>query len=213
MIRLSAGSPQRVLAIGAHSDDIEIGCGGTLLALAAQHPDLQFVWVVLTGDADRQAEAETSAAAFFADGRTPVLEMAGLPDGRLPFTTAAKDFLGDLATRHEPDIVFTHQREDLHQDHRHCAELALQTFRRHLVLEYEVPKYDGDMGRPSVYQPLGPELSERKLAHLEAHFPSQQGKPWYDRALFEGLMRLRGMETGGAALHAEAFYGRKLLLS
>lgn len=212
MIGFAPGSLGRVLAIGAHSDDIEIGCGGTLLALADAHPDAEFAWVVLTGTGDRAEEARASADSFFGRRRRPTLELAGLADGRLPFSAEAKEFLADVDRRHAADLVLTHQRDDLHQDHRHCAELALQTFRRALILEYEIPKYDGDMGRPNVYQPLTAAQSARKLDHLDVHFGSQRGKPWYDRGLFEGLMRLRGMETGAAA-HAEAFYGRKLVLT
>ena len=211
MIALAPGELRQVLAIGAHADDIEIGCGGALLALADAHPRVEFVWAVLTGDGERAAEATASAAAFFAGDRAPALELAGLADGRLPFTGEAKEFIAALGRRYDPDLVLTHQRDDLHQDHRHCAELALQTFRRALILEYEIPKYDGDMGRPNLFVPLSDEQSARKLDHLDGHFPSQRGKPWYERALFEGLMRLRGMETG-AATHAEAFYARKLVL-
>ena len=211
MIRFAPGSLGRVLAIGAHSDAIEIGCGGTLLALADAHPDTAFVWVVMTGTGDRAVEARASSEAFFGAGRHPILELAGLADGRLPFSAEAKEFLADVGRRHDADLVLTHHRADLHQDHRHCAELALQTFRGVLILEYEIPKYDGDMGRPNLYQPLTSDQSARKLDHLDAHFGSQRGKPWYDRGLFEGLMRLRGMETG-VADHAEAFYGRKLVL-
>lgn len=212
MITLASAALERVVVIGAHSDDIEIGCGGTLLTLAGRHPQVEFVWAVLTGADERADEARASAEAFFGDGRRPVLELGGLADGRLPFTADAKEFVADIGRRFPADLVLTHQRDDLHQDHRHCGELALQTFRSALILEYEIPKYDGDLGRPSVYQPLSPEISAHKLDHLDAHFGSQRDKPWYDRELFAGLMRLRGMEAGSAT-HAEAFYARKLILT
>jgi LmbE family N-acetylglucosaminyl deacetylase len=203
-----------VLAVGAHSDDVEIGCGGLMLALAERFADVEFTWILATGDEARRAEADASAAAFFPDGRRPAVVHGGLRDGYLPYEPAAtKDFMRAATADLSPDLVLTHNRDDLHQDHRFLGELGLQLFRRELVLEYEVPKYDGDLGRPNLYAPLSDALAGRKLAHLMEHFASQRSKRWFNAELFDGLMRLRGMEAGMPGGRAEAFYGRKLVLA
>lgn len=205
--------PGRVLAIGAHSDDVEIGCGGLMLTLAEQFPDLEFTWIVVTGDQARQAEAAASAAAFFPDGRRPTVVHGGLRDGYLPYEPAAtKDFMRVAVADLSPDLVLTHNRDDLHQDHRFLGELGLQLFRGELLLEYEIPKYDGDLGRPNLYVPLSDEVAERKIAHLMRHFASQRGKRWFNRELFDGLMRIRGMEAAVPDGRAEALYCRKAVL-
>jgi LmbE family N-acetylglucosaminyl deacetylase len=201
-----------VLVIGAHSDDIEIGCGGTLLALAEAHPTAHFTWAVLTGDENRQNEARSSAEAFFGGGRAPRLVLGGLRDGHLPHEPAAKALFEQLKADVTPDVVFTHQRSDLHQDHRVAAELALQTFRDHLVLGYEVPKYDGDLGAPNLLAPLTAAQATRKVDHLMSHFASQRSKRWFTDDLFRALMRLRGMESNAPDGYAEGFYAHKLVL-
>ena len=203
---------RQVLVVGAHSDDIEIGCGGTLLHLAGRHPDVEFVWAVMTGTDERVAEATASAEGFFADGRAPRVVTPGLPDGRLPYDTAAKEVWERLKSETEPDLVLTHQRDDLHQDHRLLAELAIQTFRDHLILEYEIPKYDGDLGRPNLFVRLDADVVDRKIDHLMNHFASQRSKRWFSEELFRGLMRVRGMEAGAPSGYAEAFYAPKLVL-
>lgn len=210
---LSLGALSEVLVVGAHSDDIEIGCGGTLLRLARENPDCRFTWLVLTGDDVRRGEAAASAAAFFPDGRAPELITPGLRDGHLPLALAeVKAAFESAKTRCSPDLVLTHQRGDLHQDHRVCAEVALQTFRDHRILEYEIPKYDGDMGAPNAFVVLDPELVERKVDHLMEHFASQRSKRWFTRDLFAGLMRIRGVEAGADGGFAEGFYMRKAVL-
>jgi LmbE family N-acetylglucosaminyl deacetylase len=212
VIDLRLGQVGEVLAIGAHSDDIEIGCGGTLLAIAAANPEAHFTWVVLTGDEGRQREARASAEAFFGDGRAPRLVLGGLPDGHLPHERAAKALFEQVKADLAPDVVFTHQRNDLHQDHRVAAELALQTFRDHLVLGYEVPKYDGDLGAPNLLVPLTSTQATRKVDHLMSHFASQRSKRWFTDDLFRALMRLRGMEANALDGYAEGFYAHKLVL-
>jgi LmbE family N-acetylglucosaminyl deacetylase len=204
---------RRVLAIGAHSDDVEIGCGGLMLELAERFAAAEFTWIVATGDKARQAEAGASAAAFFPDGRQPMVVHGGLRDGYLPYEPAGtKDFMRTAVADLRPDLVLTHNRDDLHQDHRFLGELGLQLFRGELVLEYEIPKYDGDLGRPNLYSALSDEVAEYKIAHLMRHFASQRGKRWFNRELFDGLMRVRGMEAGAPAGRAEAFYCRKAIL-
>jgi len=214
MLSLDLGAavpvPRRVLALGCHSDDIEIGCGGTLLTLTRSVPDLHVTWVVLAAEDVRADEAHASAAAFLADASSSDVRVLGYRESFLPYlggeVKEAFERLKDTA----PDLVFTHAREDLHQDHRLASDLTWNTFRSHLILEYEIPKYDGDLGRPNVYVALDEPVVDDKLRLLETHFPSQEDKHWFDGELFRGLMRLRGMEC--ASRYAEAFVCRKLVL-
>lgn len=216
MIRLSldlrAGRPLQVLCLGAHSDDIEIGCGGTILRLAEQHPDCSFHWVVFSAIGVRGEEARRAAALFAGEGlKDPILKT--FRDGYMPFEgDRVKDVFEALKPSVSPDLIFTHNRWDAHQDHRLISELTWNTFRDHLILEYEIPKYDGDLGRPSVFVPLPPELCQKKVRFLMEAFPSQQVKRWFEEDTFFSLMRLRGMECNAAGGHAEAFYCRKLVL-
>ena len=217
MIGLELGRPDSapltVLALGAHSDDIEIGCGGTILTLLGGARPVHVIWVVLSARGERGREAERSAAAFLdgADAREVVLEQ--FRDGFLPYDgAAAKDVFERLKGQVSPDLILTHARHDLHQDHRLVCELTWNTWRDHLILEYEVPKYDGDLGAPNVFAPLAEETLERKIALLHEHFPSQSSKHWFAPELFRALPRLRGMEAAAPTGLAEAFYGRKLVL-
>ena len=215
MLNLSAAeSPRRVLAIGCHADDIEIGCGGTLLTLARSNPDLEVDWVVLAAPGQRGAEARASAAAFLDGVAQARVEVHDFRDGFLPYVGAAvKDVFEELKGRVDPQVVLTHAGYDFHQDHRLACELTWNTFRNHLILEYEIPKVDGDLGRPNVFVPLSSSVVEKKLALIEEHFPSQAGKHWFDRETFLGLMRLRGMEAVAPDRYAEAFTCRKLVLA
>jgi len=207
------GTPLRVLCLGAHSDDLEIGCGGTMLWLARRYAPLSVDWVVLgADDAVRRAEAEAGAGAILAGAAERHVRIERFRDGFFPFVGAEiKEYFAALARDVAPDLVLTHQRHDLHQDHRLVAELTWQTFRRALVLEYEIPKWDGDLGAPSVYVPLPEDVVEAKLRILTATFASQRTKQWFDPETFRGLLRIRGVEAG--APYAEAFYGRKLVLA
>jgi LmbE family N-acetylglucosaminyl deacetylase len=211
LLELAAGAPIRqVLALGAHSDDLEIGCGGTILALAAGAPDVHIHWVVFAGHGDRGAEARASADELIA-GVTSTVELHDFRDGFLPYEGGrVKDAFEDLKGRVSPDLVLTHTGDDLHQDHRLVNELTWNTFRDHLILEYEIPKWDGDLGRPNTYVPLSADVVERKLAHLERHFGSQRGKDWFDPDVFRSVLRLRGMESRAPEGHAEGFHARKL---
>ena len=202
--------PLRVLAIGAHSDDIEIGCGGTILKLIEQRAVSELCWVVLTGGSRRAAEAQASATAMLAGVPGARVVLREFRDGYFPYDGAAiKDFFEELKREVSPDVIFTHQRADLHQDHRITCELTWNTFRDHLILEYEVPKFDGDLSRPNLFVSLPESLRRRKLDHLMTHFGSQRPKHWFDEELFSGLMRVRGMECNSPTLHAEAFLCRK----
>lgn len=203
------GRAPRVVGLSAHPDDLEIGCGGTLLALAQQHPGLELLSVVLTGRPERVAEAQ-SAVDGFTSGRGRSVAL-GLPDGFLPaHWEAAKTQLAAVLADLRPDLVLAPSADDAHQDHRVVSELAWQLCRGALVLEYEIPKWEGDLVRRNAYVALDDEQVERKLTLLAAHFPSQADKPWFDDDVFRGLLRLRGVECG--ARWAEAFTAKKLLL-
>lgn len=209
----SAGSLSRVLAVGSHGDDIEIGCGATLLTLTRALPGLEVTWVVLAADGTRAEEARASAEAFLEHAGSANVEVHAFRDAFLPYSgTEVKELFDELSRRVDPHVVFTHARDDLHQDHRLVNELTWNAFRNHLVLEYEVPKFDGDLGRPNVFFPLTEEAAEEKIALLHRHFPSQAAKSWFDRDTFRGLMRLRGMEANAPERFAEAFVCRKLPL-
>ncbi len=208
------GSGARALAIGAHPDDIEIGCGGTLLKLIEADVLLEVRWVVLSGDEVRAEEARRSAEALLRDVPLSTVIVGEFTDGFFPYEgQAVKDFFEDLKAGFSPDVVFTHQRDDLHQDHRTTCELTWNTFRDHLILEYEVPKYDGDMSAPNTFVPLTEAVSRRKIEHLMDHFASQRGKHWFGEDLFSSLLRLRGMECNSPSSRAEAFYCRKAVLA
>jgi LmbE family N-acetylglucosaminyl deacetylase len=213
VIALEARRIRRLLCLGAHSDDIEIGAGGTIRHLLAANPELEVRWVVLSAEGHRAEEARRSAAALLGPGREAAVELSELQDGHFPEQRReVKRRLEELReTGPPPDLILCTHREDAHQDHRTLAELAWTTFRDHLVLEYEVPKYDGDLGRPSVYVPLADELARAKVEHLMAQFESQRTKPWYTADVFWALLRLRGVECREP--FAEAFHARKLVIS
>jgi LmbE family N-acetylglucosaminyl deacetylase len=215
VLSLSPVEPlRRVLAIGCHADDIEIGCGGTLLALAGANPDLEVDWVVLAAEGGRADEARASAEGFLAGVATSRVDVLGFRDGFLPYLGGeVKDAFEALKDRVDPQLVLTHAGYDFHQDHRLACELTWNTFRNHAILEYEIPKVDGDLGRPNFYVPLSPDVVEEKLALLERFFPSQAGKHWFDRELFLSLMRIRGMECVAPDRYAEAFTARKTVLT
>jgi LmbE family N-acetylglucosaminyl deacetylase len=215
VLSLSAAEPlRRVLAIGCHADDIEIGCGGMLLTLAKLNPGLEVDWLVLAASGQRAVEARASADAFTAGAGTVRVEVHEFRDGFLPYVGAdVKEVFEDLKGRVDPQLVLTHSGYDFHQDHRLACELTWNTFRHHLILEYEIPKVDGDLGRPNVFFPLSGEVVEQKLELLEQHFSTQSGKHWFERETFLGLMRLRGMEAVAPERFAEGFTCRKLVLA
>jgi LmbE family N-acetylglucosaminyl deacetylase len=214
-LALSGGSEplERVLAVGCHADDIEIGCGGALLTLTRALPGLEVTWLVLSAVDDREREARESAAAFLAGAAETSVEVHAFRDSFLPYLAAeVKEVFVELSRRVQPQVVFTHTREDFHQDHRFAWELTWSAFRDSIILEYEVPKVDGDLGRPNVYVPLLEAVAQEKIELLHRHFPSQTGRQWFDDDTFRGLMRLRGMEANAEERFAEAFTCRKLPL-
>ena len=204
------GRPLRLLAIGAHPDDIEIGAGGTLLTLAESQPGLEVRYLVLTGTAERQLEARRAAAAFL-PGASLTVDLRELREGRFPAIWAeVKEVLEQTAQACSPDIVLAPGSQDAHQDHRTIAEIVPTVFRDQLYLAYEIPKWDGDMTRPSVYFPLTTDIARRKVELLHKSFPSQRSRDWWDDEVFLGLARLRGMEC--RANYAESFHCDKFTL-
>jgi LmbE family N-acetylglucosaminyl deacetylase len=204
--------PLTILCLGAHSDDIEIGCGATLLQLCQSIAKPNFCWVVLSAKGERETEAR-KAVELFTAGCDSEIFVKEFRDGYLPHEGGqVKDFFEDLKSRVNPDVIFTHWRGDAHQDHRLVNELTWNTFRNHLILEYEIPKFDGDIGRPGVFVALEEWAFRQKVSNLAEVFKSQSSKPWFSSDTFLGLMRLRGMESNAPSGYAEGFYARKLLI-
>jgi len=209
---LNPGNVRRVLCLGAHSDDIEIGCGGTILRLAELVPDLEVCWVVFSAPGQRSSEAKNSAENFLGKNARHTVKIGAFRESYFPSEWASiKDWFEEIRTGFTPDLVLTHFRDDRHQDHRVISDLAWNTFRSHLVLEYEIPKYDGDLGRPNLYVNLPESVARNKVEILMQHFKTQQSKHWFTEDLFLGLMRIRGIEA--ASQYAEAFHSRKLVLA
>lgn len=202
-----------VLCLGAHCDDIEIGCGGTLVELRERHPDLRFVWVVFSGDAVRERETRAAAAALLGSGAHVTVATHRFRASYFPhFGAEIKDSFESLRSRVAPDLVMTHYLPDRHQDHRVIAELTWNTFRSHAILEYEIPKYEGDLAHPGVYCSLSSATVARKVETLMKCFPSQLSHQWFDEELFRGHLRLRGVECNSPSRYAEAFHARKLVI-
>jgi LmbE family N-acetylglucosaminyl deacetylase len=210
----TGAEPLRLLCLGAHPDDLEIGCGGTVLRLLAEHPGASVHWVVFAGSAAREAEARASARALLSAAGEVTVAVHAFRDGYLPDAWGqVKDEFEKLKLDIAPHAVLTHWRHDAHQDHRVVAELTWNTFRDQLILEYEIPKYDGDLGAPNFYVPLTAADCERKIAVLMEHFPSQRGRPWFEPESFRALARVRGIECHAPERYAEAFYCRKAVLA
>jgi LmbE family N-acetylglucosaminyl deacetylase len=217
VIGLSLGDgdrPLRLLLLGAHADDIEIGCGGLVLHLLERGRQLAIDWCVLSATPERATEARASAEAFLERVAERWISVMDFPDGHFPYAGAAiKRWFETLKQRPRPDVVLTHRRHDRHQDHREVANLTWNTFRDHLILEYEIPKYEGDLDTPNLYVPLDEAVLGRKIALLLDGFPSQRTKPWFDADTFRALARLRGIECASPTRYAEAFHAPKLLLT
>ena len=208
-----AGERLKVLFLGAHADDIEIGVGATVLGWLEAGVRLDAHWVVLSAAAARESEARDSADAFLSGAAAKAVDIAAFTDGLFPSQSVEiKLWLEDLRRRVDPDVVFTHQSDDAHQDHREVAKLTTTVFRDHLVLGYEIPKWDGDLTRPNLYIPAHAAVVERKIDLLMTNFASQRQKDWFDADTFRGLARLRGMECRAPERFAEAFHARKLVL-
>lgn len=210
----ASGRPPKILLLGAHSDDIEIGCGATILRLRSELPTLSIHWLVLSANGVRADEAGASARDFLSGVADPVVEVFDHRDGHFPAQfSEIKQRFEELKGRFAPDVIFTHERDDRHQDHRVVNELTWNTFRNHLIFEYEIPKFDGGLGNPSVFVPVEKALCDEKIALLLKNFRSQAAKQWFDPELFRGLMRLRGLEGAAPSGYAEAFHCRKWKLA
>jgi LmbE family N-acetylglucosaminyl deacetylase len=201
-----------ILCLGAHSDDIEIGCGGTILRLIEKYEFLNVFWVVFGATGPRIDEAQKSAELFLGSAKNKQIIIKNFRDGYFPYNgTEIKDHFEELKGRVSPDLIFTHYRRDLHQDHRLIEELTWNTFRNHLILEYEIPKYDGDMGAPNFYIPFDETIALKKVHHLKDSFATQRSKYWFSDNTFLSLMRLRGIESRSESGYAEAFYAHKVV--
>ena len=212
-VRLEQLGLRHVLCLGAHSDDLEIGCGGTVLRLMEGPNPPSVTWVVLSANTTREGEALRSAEALLHRAASARIVVKKFRDGYLPYEGAlVKDAFEELKATVSPDLVLTPYRGDLHQDHRLVSELTWNTFRDHLILEYEVPKYDGDLGAPNLFVPLNAALAHRKVEHLHAYFPSQATRRWFSDRVFLGLLAVRGLECNAADGYAEAFYCRKVVV-
>ena len=207
------GQPLKVLCLGAHSDDIEIGVGGTLLGWIAAGARLEVHWCVLSACGPRRAEAMAGANGILEGAASRHIECAEFRDGYFPYQGAEiKEWIEEIKGRVNPDVVFTHRGDDAHQDHREVSLLTWNAFRDHVVLEYEIPKWDGDLGRPNFYIPMSEEVVERKLEIIQTSFGTQRPKDWFDADTFRGLARIRGMECRAPDRFAEAFVARKLVM-
>lgn len=205
--------PPRILCLGSHSDDIEIGCGGTLLKLLAVRPAPEVHWIVFSADGERVREAQRSAALFLRGVKKSEVVVQDFRNGFFPYQgTQIKEYFEALKLEFSPDVIFTHYRHDLHQDHRTICDLTWNTFRNHFILEYEIPKYDGDLGVPNCFVPLSEGQCRKKIAYILRSFCSQAGKHWFTEDVFRALLRLRGLESASPTRFAEAFYCRKMVL-
>jgi len=207
-------APIKILCLGSHCDDIEIGCGGTLLKLIQDYDSNVIVrWVIFSANAERKKEAISSAQAFLARTKQKTTQIQHFEDSFFPYQgSEIKKYMHQLSREFSPDLTFTHYRQDLHQDHRLIAELTWNVFRDHLILEYEIPKYDGDLGSPNVFVTLPESICTRKIKTIIDSFKTQRHKPWFTKETFSALLRLRGIESNSASGYAEAFYCRKILL-
>jgi LmbE family N-acetylglucosaminyl deacetylase len=215
VLRLGLGTrdgPLEILCLGAHCDDIEIGCGGALLRLLAERPGCSVHWVVFASDQKRESEARVSSAAFLERAAQSRVVVQSFKESYFPYLGAQiKDAFERLKREVSPDIVFSHHRQDMHQDHVVVAQLTWNTFRNHLVAEYEIPKYEGDLGTPNVFLPLPDAVARRKVELILRCFPSQASRSWFRAETFEAVMRLRGIECNAPEGWAEAFHCRKLV--
>lgn len=211
-LNLPDGRAPRFLFLGAHCDDIEIGCGGTVVELMKCYPDAEVHWVVLSAGAGREREARRAAKALLRSVSSANVVVKDFRGAYFPTEAVAiKEYFEALKAEVEPDVIFTHAREELHQDHRIVGELTWNTWRSHFILEYEIPKYDGGLGSPSVFVPLPRATVKRKVDLLMREFKTQLAKQWFTPSTFEGIMRLRGIECNAPSGYAEAFYCRKMV--
>ena len=203
----------KILCLGAHPDDIEIGCGGTLLRIIEDIPEAQFYWVVFSGNSERAKEAYQSANMFLAGAKSNNIHIQDYRESYFPFVGAKiKDYFEKIVKEFSPDLIFTHNNNDAHQDHQLISALTWNTFRDHLILEYEIPKYDGDLGNPNLFINLDKKFVQRKINFILEIFKSQAEKQWFDEETFRSILRIRGIESNSPTKYAEAFYCRKMVI-
>jgi LmbE family N-acetylglucosaminyl deacetylase len=217
MLNLAIGRPAelplRILCLGSHSDDLEIGCGGTVLKMIREYKSVVVHWIVFSGNEQRAAEAKASASIFL-EGAEHQVEVKAFRDGFFPYEGyEVKQFFEELKPRCTPDLIFTHYRNDRHQDHRLISDLTWNTFRDHLILEYEIPKYDGDLGSPNLFVHLDEATCRRKVRSIVDVFQTQQNRQWFTEDTFLSLLRLRGIESGSSGGYAEGFFSRKAVFA
>jgi len=206
-------STGKILCLGAHADDIEIGCGGAVLRWLEEHDNLEFYWVVLSSSPERKREALKGASVFLQAARKKTVLVEKFRDGFFPYSGAdVKEYIEALKKRFSPDVVLTHYRDDRHQDHRLVSDLTWNTFRRELILEYEIPKYDGDLGQPNLFIKLSETVCRKKVQYILDVYKTQVEKHWFTEDTLRALLRLRGVESGVSGKYAEAFYCRKMNL-
>lgn len=206
-------SKRKILCLGAHADDIEIGCGGSILRWLEEDGSLEVYWVVLSSGRERKKEALRSADLFLKKARKSKVVVEDFRDGFFPYDGAAiKEYFETLKKRFSPDLVLTHYRHDRHQDHRVVSDLTWNAFRRELILEYEIPKYDGDLGQPNLFVPLSESVCRKKIRHILEVFKTQRVKDWLTEDTLQAMLRLRGVECRAPEKWAEAFYCRKMIL-
>jgi LmbE family N-acetylglucosaminyl deacetylase len=211
MISLNTDKLETILCLGAHADDIEIGCGGTLLQLLTQKPNIKVRWVVFSANGERREEALVSAHHYLKDISDKEIQLEEFKGSYFPqYWSEIKDCFEKISQSLNPDLILTHNRADRHQDHQLLSDLTWNTFRNHLILEYEIPKYDGDLGNPNLYVPLDLKCADHKVQKLLEYFPSQTFRHWFEKDTFLALMRLRAVECAAPSGYAEAFHARKM---
>ena len=205
-------SSLNILCLGAHPDDIEIGCGGVILRIIEEYKNVHFFWVIFSAEEDRKIEANNSAKNFLKKAKSKKLNIEDFRENYFPFIgTSIRDYFTQLKNLYTPDIIFTHYHNDAHQDHRLISNFTWNTFRNHLILEYEIPKYDGDLGSPNLFFPLIESICQKKIKHILKNFNTQKIKHWFTEDTFFSLLRLRGIESNSPSKYAEAFYCRKII--
>ncbi len=208
---LNKPSP-KILALGAHCDDIEIGCGATMLRLLDEYPNAQILWVVFSSNVEREAEARNSAQSYLGNHLSSKIEIKQFRNGFFPYVASdIKDYFEFIKTIFDPDIIFTHFLNDRHQDHRTIAELTWNTYRNHSIFQYEILKYEGDLKTPNCYSIVNAEYLEKKINLLMSCYKSQSDKHWFSKESFSALMRIRGIESGGLTGYAEGFHADKII--
>ena len=213
LINKSRDSSLKILCLGAHSDDIEIGCGGTIMKLLQTYSNVEFLWVVFSADEIRKQEAFKSASLLLEKALIKKIRIHNFRDSFFPYQgSEIKESFEDMKA-FNPDLIFTHQYSDLHQDHKQISELTYNTFRNHLVLEYEIPKYDGDLGSPNVFSPIDKKLYNQKIELIISSFKSQEHNQWFSESTFQAILRLRGIESNSPTGYAEAFYCKKIVIN